>query len=117
MKARHELNRDWGQTVGAGSNEPGTRTGLTKGDVQGGLGRMGCCNSLNDATARSAGQYKTGPCGLNITSAAKFPRTFLCVVIMTDDAQSLEEQCGTSAHAAQALLTILQEQKIKQAMA
>jgi hypothetical protein len=36
---------------------------------------------------------------------------------MPDDAQSLEEQCGTSVHAMEALLTILQEQKIKQVMA
>jgi hypothetical protein len=33
---------------------------------------------------------------------------------MTDDAQSLAEQCGTSVHAAEALLCNLQEQKIKQ---
>jgi hypothetical protein len=36
---------------------------------------------------------------------------------MTDDVQSLEERCGTSVHAKEALLTVLQEQKIKQAMA
>ena len=36
---------------------------------------------------------------------------------MTDDAQSLTEQCGTSVHATEALLYNLQEQKIKQAMA
>jgi len=36
---------------------------------------------------------------------------------MTDDAQSLAEQCGTSVHATEALLCNLQEQKIKQAMA
>jgi hypothetical protein len=60
-------------------------------------------------TARSAGQYKTGPCGLNDTS----PEPFLCVVKMTDDAQSLAERCGTSVHATEALLTILHEQKIK----
>ncbi len=33
---------------------------------------------------------------------------------MTDDAQSLTEQCGTSVHATEALLCNLQEQKIKQ---
>jgi hypothetical protein len=32
---------------------------------------------------------------------------------MTDDAQSLAEQCGTSVHATEALLCNLQEQKIK----
>ena len=32
---------------------------------------------------------------------------------MTDDAQSLAEQCGTSVHATEALLYNLQEQKIK----
>ena len=42
-----------------------------------------------------------------------FPRTFLCVVNMTDDAQPLAEQCGTSAHATEALLHIRQEQKIR----
>ncbi len=36
---------------------------------------------------------------------------------MTDDAQSLAEQCGTSVHATEALLCNLQEQKIKQSMA
>ncbi len=36
---------------------------------------------------------------------------------MTDDAQSLAERCGTSVHATDALLTILQEQKIKHATA
>jgi hypothetical protein len=38
---------------------------------------------------------------------------------MTDDAQLLAEQCGTSVHAtdSEALLCNLQEQKIKQAMA
>ncbi len=36
---------------------------------------------------------------------------------MTDDAQSLAEQCGTSVHTTEALLCKLQEQKIKQAMA
>ncbi len=36
---------------------------------------------------------------------------------MTDDAQSLAEQCGISVHATEALLCNLQEQKIKQAMA
>jgi hypothetical protein len=36
---------------------------------------------------------------------------------MTDDAQPLAEQCGTSVHATEALLYNLQEQKIKQAMA
>jgi hypothetical protein len=36
---------------------------------------------------------------------------------MTDDVQSLAEQCGASVHATEALLCILQEQKIKQAMA
>ncbi len=38
---------------------------------------------------------------------------------MTDDEQSLAEQCGTvtSVHATEALLYNLQEQKIKQAMA
>jgi hypothetical protein len=36
---------------------------------------------------------------------------------MTDDAQSLKERCGTSGHATEALLTILQEQKIKEEMA
>ncbi len=41
----------------------------------------------------------------------------MCVVNMTDDAQSLEGRCGTSVHTTEALLTILQEQKIKQAMA
>jgi hypothetical protein len=41
----------------------------------------------------------------------------LCVVNMTDDAQSLTERCGTSVHAMDALLCNLQEQKIKQAMA
>jgi hypothetical protein len=46
-----------------------------------------------------------------------FPRTFLCVVNMTDEAQSLAKQCGTSVHATEALLCNLQEQKIKQAMA
>jgi hypothetical protein len=44
-----------------------------------------------------------------------FPRTFLCVVNMTDDAQSLAEQSGTSVHATEALLCNLREQKIKQA--
>jgi hypothetical protein len=39
------------------------------------------------------------------------------MVNMTDDAQSLAEQCGTSVHATEALLRNLQEQKIKQAMA
>jgi hypothetical protein len=38
----------------------------------------------------------------------------LCVVNMTDDAQSLAEQCGTSVHATEALLCNFQEQKIKQ---
>jgi hypothetical protein len=41
----------------------------------------------------------------------------MCVVNLTDDVQSLDERCGTSVHAKEALLTILQEQKIKQAMA
>jgi hypothetical protein len=59
-------------------------------------------------TARSAGPYKTGPCGLNYTSPEPF-----CVVNMTDDAQSLSEQCGTSVHATEALLCNLWEQKIK----
>jgi len=36
---------------------------------------------------------------------------------MTDDAQPLAEQCGTSAHATEALLYNRQEQKFKQAMA
>jgi hypothetical protein len=36
---------------------------------------------------------------------------------MTDDAQSLAQQCGTSVHATEALLCNLEEQKIKQAMA
>ena len=36
---------------------------------------------------------------------------------MTDDAQSLAQQSGTSVHATEALLCNLQEQKIKQAMA
>ncbi len=38
---------------------------------------------------------------------------------MTDDAQSLAEQCGISVHATEALLRLcnLQEQKIKQAIA
>ncbi len=36
------------------------------------------------------------------------------MVNMTDDAQSLAEQCGTSVHATEALLCNLQEQKIKQ---
>ncbi len=36
---------------------------------------------------------------------------------MTDDAQSLAAQCGTSVHAMEALLCNLREQKIKQAMA
>ncbi len=36
---------------------------------------------------------------------------------MTYDAQSLVERCGTSVHATEALLTIPQEQKNKQAMA
>jgi hypothetical protein len=36
---------------------------------------------------------------------------------MNDDAQSLVDQCGSSVHATEALLTIIQEQKIKQAMA
>jgi hypothetical protein len=36
---------------------------------------------------------------------------------MTDDAQSLAEQYGTSVHATEALLCNLQEQKIKQTMA
>ncbi len=36
---------------------------------------------------------------------------------MTDDVQLLEERCGTYVHATEALLTILQEQKIKQALA
>ncbi len=35
---------------------------------------------------------------------------------MTDDAQSLAEQCGTSVHATNALLCNLQEQKIKYAL-
>jgi hypothetical protein len=43
-----------------------------------------------------------------------FPRIFLCVVNMTHDAQSLAERCGTSVHATEALLSILQQQKIKQ---
>ncbi len=41
----------------------------------------------------------------------------MCVVNMTDDAQSLAEQCETSVHATEALLCSLQGQKIKQAMA
>ncbi len=36
------------------------------------------------------------------------------MVNMTDNAQSLEERCGTSVHATEAILTILQEQNIKQ---
>jgi hypothetical protein len=36
---------------------------------------------------------------------------------MTDDAQSLSEQCGTSVHATEALLCNRQEQKIKQVRA
>ncbi len=36
---------------------------------------------------------------------------------MNDDVQSLEERYGTSVHATEALLTILQEQKINWAMA
>jgi hypothetical protein len=60
-------------------------------------------------TARSAGPYKTGPCGLNNTSR----EPFLCVVDMTDDAQSLEELCGTSMHADEAVQTMLQDQKFK----
>ncbi len=35
----------------------------------------------------------------------------------TDDGPPPAEQCGTSVHATEALLTIVQEQKIKQAMA
>jgi hypothetical protein len=60
-------------------------------------------------TARSAGPYKTGLYGLNNTSPELF-----CVVNLTDDAQSLEERFGATVHATEALLTILQEQKIKQ---
>jgi hypothetical protein len=63
-------------------------------------------------TARSVGPYKPGPC-----CQTTLPRTFLCVVNMTDDAQSIAEQCGTSVHAMEALLCNLREQKIKQAMA
>jgi hypothetical protein len=39
------------------------------------------------------------------------------MVNMTDDAQLLAEQCGTSVHATEAPLCNLQRQKIKQAMA
>ncbi len=64
-------------------------------------------------TARSAGPYKRGRADLTT-----LPQNLVCVVNMTDDAQSLEEQCGTSVHATEALLcTYLKEQKIKQAMA
>ncbi len=35
---------------------------------------------------------------------------------MTDDVQSLQGICGTSVHAMEALLTIFQEQRIKQEM-
>ncbi len=35
---------------------------------------------------------------------------------MTDDAQSLAEQCGTSVHATEALLCKIREQKIKHAV-
>jgi hypothetical protein len=59
-------------------------------------------------TARSAGPYKRGLCRLNDTPPEPF-----CVVYMTDDAQSLEEQCGTSVHGTEALLTILQDQESK----
>jgi hypothetical protein len=54
-----------------------------------------------------------GACGSNHTS----PQPVVCVVNLTADAQSLAERCGTSVHATEALLTIHQEQKIKQAMA
>ncbi len=73
---------------------------------------MSSCYPFWMQTARSAGPYKTGPCGLNDTSPEPF-----CVLNMTDDAQSLAEQCGTSVHATEAHLCNLQEQKIKQVMA
>ncbi len=41
-------------------------------------------------TVRLAGTYKMGPCRLNNTS----PEPFLCVVNMTDDAQSLASNVG-----------------------
>jgi hypothetical protein len=72
-----------------------------------------CCNPFRMQTECSAGPYKTRQCRLNNTS----PDPFLCVVNMTDDAQSLAEQRGTSVHATEALLCNFREQKIKEAMA